>query len=252
MTTQKKPPFFGEFGDSISFNDPSECQPEAPQIAWRPVSIDFRQTKEQGERFFLNLYLNWLFKKTPFAFDLPIQITHAGGQCEPDFAVCENGRRYGLEIARSTTERDERALDELIKAGPGYYLEINAEDRNYDPKTEILPVGSPFYGEPLLGADLELKWARCTANRILKKEKKLQTNYSKFLPSCDLVLYSAASMHDSLAAIKLLQSQYGLLRAAAPTKPQFIRIAIVRENWAIFNPLTKSPEIFTSAGSVFL
>lgn len=248
------PPFFGEYGDSITFSSREDCRPDAPEIAWRPESLDFRQTKEHGERLFLNLYLDWVFKKMPFAFDLPMQITHADGQGEPDFSVCENGRRYGLEIARATTWRDERALDALIKAGPGFCLEIdadlNGEDRNYDPKVEIIPAGAPFYGEPLIGLDLERKWAKCTANRISEKLEKLKTNYSKFLPSCDLVLYSACSVGNLQSALKLLRSAYSAL--SEPIQPEclFQRIAVIRESWAIFDPLGNKPQIFTSGSFV--
>lgn len=242
------PPFFGEYGDSLTFNSKDDTIPSAQQIAWRPDNLDFRQVKEHGERFFLNLYLDWVFKKTPFVFDLPMQITHADGQGEPDFAVCENGRRYGLEIARATTWRDERALDELIKAGPGFCLEIdadlNGEARNYDPKAEIIPVGCLFYGEPL--GDLERKWAKCIANRISEKQKKLETNYSKFLPSCDLVLYSACSVRDLKSALDLLQSEYSSLAEAFRPTGFFQRIAIICENWAIFDPIGTTPELFAS------
>ena len=243
-------PFFGEYGDSITFSSREDCRPDAPEIAWRPDSLDFRQTKEHGERLFLNLYLDWVFKKTPFAFDLPLQITHADGQGEPDFSVCENGRRYGLEIARATTWRDERALDELIKAGSGFCLEIdadlNGEDRNYDPKAEIIPVGAPFYGEPLIGLDLERKWAKCTAYRISEKQKKLETNYLKFLPSCDLVLYSACSMTDLKSALELLQGERSTLAEPSQSEFFFQRIAIICENWAIFGPIGTTPQIFES------
>jgi len=243
-------PFFGEYGDSITFSSRKDCRPDAPEIAWRPDSLDFRQVKEHGERFFLNLYLDWVFKKMPFAFDLPMQITHADGQGEPDFAVCENGRRYGLEIARATTWRDERALDALINAGTefrsGINADLNGEDRDYDPKSEIIPDGAPFYGEPLIGLDLERKWAKCTANRISEKQKKLKTNYSIFLPSCDLVLYSACSVTDLKSALELLKGESSA--QAESSQPEFIfqRIAIICENWAIFDPLGTTPQIFTS------
>jgi hypothetical protein len=249
-------PFFGEFGDSLTFNSKDDTIPSAEQIAWRPDSLDFRRVKGYGERYILNLYLDWVFKKIPFAFDLPMKITHADGHGEPDFAVCENGRRYGLEITRATTSRDEASLDALIKAGPGYCLEmdadLNGEDRNYDLKADISPADEPFYGEPIIGVELELKWAKCTAYRISEKQQKLETNYLKYFPSCDLVWYSAASMHDRLVGIKLLQGEYASVRTAAPRKAQFKRIAIVCENWAIFNPLGSAPCIFTSHGFSFL
>jgi len=247
MKTMKTiPPFFGEYGDSITFSSREDCRPDAPAIAWRPDSPDFRQKKEHGERLFLNLYLDWVFKKMPFAFDLPMQITHAGGQGEPDFFVCENGRRYGLEIARATTWRNERELDELMKAAPriciGIDADLNGEDQNNNPKAAILPVGGPFYGKPL--GDLERKWAKCTMHRISKKLRKLEKNYSRFFPSCDLVLYSACSITDLKSALELLQSEY--LSLAGTLRPIlfFQRIVIVCETWAIFEPLGTNPQVF--------
>jgi hypothetical protein len=251
MKTKKMtPPFFVEYGDSITFHSKSDTVPGAEQIAWRPNSLDFRQTKALGERYILNLYLDWVFKKAPFVFDLPMQITHADGQGEPDFSVSENGRQYGLEIARASTWRDERALDELIKVGPGFCLEIdadlNGEDRNYDPEAEVLPVGSPFSSEPLLGLDLEHKWAKCTAYRISEKQKKLETNYSRFLPSCDLVLYSACSVMRLNSALKLLRIECSAPSESSPPPMIFQRLAIICENFAIFDPLDDKPQIFTS------
>jgi hypothetical protein len=63
-TTQMIPPFFGEYGDKITFSTSADCRPDAPEIAWWPGSIAFRKSKEQGERFVLNLYLKWAFKKS--------------------------------------------------------------------------------------------------------------------------------------------------------------------------------------------
>jgi hypothetical protein len=141
-------------------------------------------------------------------------------------------------------------LDELIKAGPGFCLEIdaalNGEDRNYDPKAEIRPVGSPFYGEPLIGFDLERKWARLTASRISEKQKKLETNYSKLFPSCDLVLYSACSVADLKSALKLLRVEHLSLSESLQSEFFFKRIAIICEDWAIFDPLGNTQQIFTS------
>ena len=244
------PPFFGEYGNFITFSTGEDCRPDAPEIAWWPESIAFRKSKEQGERFVLNLYLKWVFATAPFAFELPMQISRADGQGEPDFAVCENGRPYGLEIARATTWRDERALDELIKVGAefcsGIDSDLDGEDRNYDPQADIFPVGFPFYGKALLGLDLEHKWAKCTAYRISEKQKKLKTNYSKFLASCDLVLYSACSVGDLKAALELLQSERSTLAGSSQSEFLFQRIAIICENWAIFDKIGTTPQIFAS------
>lgn len=256
MTTQTKPGFFGEFGESITFETAANCCPDAPEIAWWPESIDFRKSKTLEERFFLNLYLKWVFEKMPFRFGTPLQITRADEQFQPDFEVHENGRRYGLDVTRATTWRMERATEALIKKGPGYSLHIdsdlNGEDRNFDPEAGVSKDGSPLYDEPLHGVDLEVEWARLMAYRILEKQKTLTMNYSRFFPASDLVLYSAWPVPVLESAIKLLPGQYASLQSDSLPTMSFQRIAVVCENWAIFDPLSKGPQIFTSDGFDFL
>lgn len=252
MKTQKNQPFFGEFGESITFKTVDDCRPDAPEIAWWPESIEFRKTKALEERFFLNLYLKWVFGKIPFRFETPLQITRADKQFQPDFEICENGRLYGLDVTRATTCRMERATDALIKKGPSFSLyldsDLNGEDRNFDGEAGISRDGSPIDDEPLLDLDSKEEWARLTAYRIREKQKKLNDNYSRFYPTSDLVLYSAWSVWDLESAIQLLHRQYASQQLHASPTMSFQRIAIVSESWAIFKPLNKAPQIFNSEG----
>jgi len=245
-----KPPFFGEFGDTITFNTASDCRPDAHQIAWRPANIGFRQCKDEGERYFLNLYLKWVFKLNATSFDLPLAITRAGKIYEPDFFVNENGMQYGLEITRATTWRSERATDSLIAAGPGHFMEIDSkqygEDRDYHPADDVKPHGSALDSEPLLGLDLEKEWGRCTAHRILEKQENLAKNYSRFFPHCDLVLYSSFPVLELEDGVCFLQSHNRSASSAGDACPRFQRITIVSEKWAIFDPLGTTPRILSA------
>lgn len=250
MKTETETPFFGEFGDSITFNSVSECRSDALQIAWHPASIKFRESKGQQERFFLNLYLKWAFKKDAASFDLPLIITRADKKNEPDFFITENGRQYGLEVTRATTWRSERATDALIAAGPGCFLEIDSsifgEDRDYKPISDIKSPGDGLDSEPLLGLDLEKEWARCTGYRILEKQKKLAKNYSLFTSECDLVLYSSFPIHELEDGVRFLQSHYKSAETSGNSCIRFQRIAIVSENWAIFDPLGATPLVLNT------
>ena len=242
--------FFGAFGDSITFNSKTECGPDAAQISWRPKSINFRKSRGEQERYALNLYLRWSFSKNPFEWVFPLRIERADKECQPDFFVAEGEFKYGLEISRATTWRNERAVDALIEAGSDYCMtfssDLYGDDRNINPKDYIHPKEGGDIGEPMLGISPEIEWARLVAHRIQEKTIKLNKNYSATYQECDLLLYSSWPVLDLRSAVDLLRAQY-----AKVTEPSsvlaFKRISIVCENWVIFDPL-RNPQVYLSEG----
>jgi hypothetical protein len=124
MKTTTMRPFFGEFGTSIFFATVEECVPNNPQVSWRPKDVqEYDSSTEIQERYFLTLYLHWIFSKTPGHFKSPLRFVRAGGEREPDFLVTEASEEYGLEISRATTWRYQRASEELLKSEAGGYIE---------------------------------------------------------------------------------------------------------------------------------
>ena len=242
------PPFFGEYGNSITFSTSADCRPDAVQIAWRPSNIGFRKkrlpdgTKHEEERFILNLYLHHLFSAER-GLKCPVTFRRAGHQNEPDFEVVDEDGASGLEISRATTERSEMLTAELFKAGAGFSIfpdaEIYHDGSAFNPKLCIHPDDeSPSNDEPL-GLEQECEWARQVVNRIILKQEILNDLYSKCFSKCELVLYSSGhvltgDLHEGASLIKKLYA------SLPPSLISFTTVTVVRDNWAVFDILGKS------------
>jgi len=92
MNDREGKAFFGEFGNSICFADKDECVADAPQLTWSRAETytAFRKNQQEQERYFLTLFLRWLFAHNVASVRTPLTIRRAGGFNEPDFAVVED------------------------------------------------------------------------------------------------------------------------------------------------------------------
>jgi hypothetical protein len=252
MKTTTMRPFFGEFGTSIFFATVEECVPNNPQVSWRPKDVqEYDSSTEIQERYFLTLYLHWIFSKTPGHFKSPLRFVRAGGEREPDFLVTEASEEYGLEISRATTWRYQRASEELLKSEAGGYIEsdagLNVEHgkEGFDPKAAVLPFGTPLRCPGWLGMEPERKWAELVLDRILKKEIKLANGYSKFRLNCDLLLYYSSHI-PPLCDLDFAVSELKRRHSESPSgsaSMYFRQVSIVCENWAIMDAFGSNTKV---------
>lgn len=253
--------FFGEFGDCIRFTSRTECVPDAPQLTWaRPASYAaFRKNQQEQERYFLTLFLRWLFAHNMDAVTTPLTIRRAGGFNEPDFAAVEDDLEYGIEVSRATTRRLQRSLDALVRAqDPAFieldpYLNVENDDLPFDPSSALITPGTRLNGEGWNGLEPERQWAALIAYRIGEKVKKLSEKYAKVFPTCDLLLYSDshAPVIELESAVAFLKERIDADRKLATDPIFFRRISIVRESWAIFDVLGETSLIAKKEGWPF-
>ncbi len=123
-----------------------------------------------------------------------------GGEKQPDLLVTELDNEYGLEIAHATTWRYQRVSDEGVKSEGGGFIESDAglnvehDEEEFNPKASMLPFGTPLRCPGWNGMDPERQWAALVLNRILKKQCKLVSSYSKFRPNCELLLHYSSHL----------------------------------------------------------
>jgi hypothetical protein len=259
-------PFFGEFGNSITFTKLTECIPEAPQLAWKPSSLG--ELRSQGERYFLNLFLKWRFAHAMDGVRPPLNIKRAGGENEADFFVTEAGIESGLEVSRATTWLLQQAADACrqsesfacVELTPKLNIQSSAELEVLTGRARLHAdswvhrPGQPFLGDGWSGSSAEVMWADVVAYRLGEKLRKLAGRYSKTVHICDLLLYSdvPAPTWELDHAVDLLRKRIVESYKSLAHSISFRRVFVVCENWAIFDALGDKVKIVSKEGWPFV
>ena len=254
-------PFFGEFGESLTFPTLNECVAENIQLGWKPRTLP--DLRREEERYFVSLFLKWRFAYPSCAVRPPLVVNRAGGTDEPDFVMTEGGITFGLEVSRATTWLFQRAMDACRRSESFACVELSPKlniqsrsDLEYhtgraslDFNSWVHYPGQPFIGHGWSGSLAESLWADVMAYRYNEKLRKLQKRYRRTVDHCDLLLYS-----DVPAPTWELDNAVQLLRKtiAERKEPQssifFRRVFVVCESWAIFDVLGEKHQIVMKEG----
>jgi len=261
VNVDQSQPFFGQFGNELCFIRCEDCVVDAPELAWRPHSFsEYRRSKLQQERYFVQLYLRWLFERDVDSLRAPVVVTRAAGHMEPDFVIREGGADCGLEVTRATTWLLQRATDACLGADRSVGIELTAaleidrgperdasfDKRSFNPNHLPHEIGDRFDGDGWPGQSAEHCWADTMTFRIGEKVEKLRSNYRKTVSTCDLLLYSdvPAPAWDLDCALRLLRENIVSATPRADCSLTFRKVQIVCDHWVIFDALGGKPKIF--------
>ena len=247
----QKAGFFDEFGDSITFTTNAACVPDNPQVASRPASFQEWRQQDCEERHIVTLFLRMRFTHDATSVRTPLTVARLGGRDEPDFRVTEGGQNYGVEVAQTTTRRLQSATSQFMKSDSAICMELGPElnvehdDIRSDPGAWLRAKGERFISEGWIGMEPELQWADICMQTIRKKLTKLRDRYSKTHPLCDLLLYSNAHtpLVDLAAAVQFLKARARAYPQIAETPVSFRSVAVVAENWVVFDVLGERPKV---------
>lgn len=223
-------PFFGKFGDEITFTHKDDLKYKFSQIDCTvPLRIKGRKAYHR-ERYCLKIYMEQLADTKIFKYPVTIRKHET-----PDFIITQKSQStIGLEHTEATTEPFQQTSADFERSPDGSLLEVgyfsdpNLTREEY--KRAIKKPGQKLDGPPSYGNAWEKEWTSIITTAFINKIIKLNRPNYTLCDRNELLIYNNTHVMANMEiALPLLKSKLILLLAPSPREKVFNVISVIND-----------------------